>query len=61
MKNSTANPEDILLALDQLAQTIEVMGNIISRLKFIVETPPPTSVPDTSSQIIDAVAITKVH
>ncbi len=79
MKNSTNSsptPEDILIALDQLSQTIEVMTGVISRLKYIVETPttntpvlttlktptPITSNPPTADPLpITAPIPTKVH
>ncbi|MGH1372842.1 MAG: hypothetical protein ACRBBW_12440 [Cellvibrionaceae bacterium] len=31
--NQSLSHEDVLIALDQLDQTVEVMGNIIKRLK----------------------------
>lgn len=33
MDDFTDNEEELLLALDQLAQTVEVMGAVIERLK----------------------------
>ncbi|MBU3069605.1 hypothetical protein KOI40_07220 [Aestuariicella sp. G3-2] len=48
-QNDSLSAEDILIALDQLDQTVEVMGAVIKRLKRNLEQTTPKHPPQDSS------------
>ncbi|BFM17238.1 hypothetical protein R50073_34210 [Maricurvus nonylphenolicus] len=57
MNKTIIDQEDILLALDQLTQTMEVMSRVVNRLKIDLEKLPnsisnsiPNSPPNTASK-----------
>jgi len=51
MKNqSPSNQEDVLIALDQLDQTLEVMSGLVARLKHSLQ---PTETPEAITTTLD--------
>lgn len=59
--------ESILISLDQLSQTLEVMSQIVTRLKNRLENAPPSQEPaghnrrSTDKLLIDAKEMSQMH
>ncbi|GAA5316415.1 MAG: hypothetical protein AseanaTS_16190 [Candidatus Pelagadaptatus aseana] len=62
MKHTSKNPhEDILMSLDQLDQTLEVLGLVVRKLKFNIEELTLSDMESLPSELPEILEKLKIH
>jgi hypothetical protein len=60
-KKSSTDTETILMALDQVSQTIDVMTSVVGRLRSYLQDQESTRRKDTNSAVVAAEGSSTVH